>query len=126
MGNGDRRSARIVRRLTAVLLIVPAAGTLSACVGGPSTKEDVCSTFDELGTQLMKGNGVFGNPLFRKVDDLSGVAGRYDGVDLSSDSDALHRIAESDSTTSLEIIRATSRIADVCGHPLSSNEIFGG
>lgn len=117
------RPAGVVRLAVASLLTI---GVLGACASGPSSREDVCGAFDELGAQMMRGNGVFSNPLFHKADHLSDVAGRYEEADLSVDSRALHRIAKSDSTSDLEITQATNRIAAMCGHQLSDAALFGG
>jgi hypothetical protein len=53
------------------------------------------------------------------------VARRYQGADLSADAASLHHIAKSDSTSELEIVRATPRIADLCGHSLDPGDLSG-
>ncbi|MBM7790444.1 hypothetical protein [Tenggerimyces flavus] len=68
---------------------------------------------------------ILGNPLFRKADLLSDVAERYEERDLSADAAALERIADADSTNGNELRNATMGIADLCGHPLGFNRIFG-
>ena len=114
---------RVRSALTAVTL---ATMLVVAGCGGPTTKQEVCDSFDALGTQFMQGNGIFGNPLFHKAEDLAGIAGRYDGEpDLSGDADRLQEIADSDSTSGLELMNATTHIAELCGHPLATNALFG-
>ena len=99
---------------------------LTGCSTQPSTRADVCKTFGELGDQLVRGNGIIGNPLFHKADDLSHVAARYPGQDLSADARALHTLAKADSMNGLQLMNATTHIADLCGHPLGPAGLFGG
>jgi hypothetical protein len=113
-------------RARSALTVVALATMLVAACGGPTTKDEVCDSFDALGTQLLQGNGILGNPLFHKAKALADIAGRYDGdPDLSGDADRLQDIADSDSTSGLELMNATARIAELCGHPLSTNALFG-
>lgn len=105
-------------RRTALCLAVAGAVFVGGCATGPTTKEEVCQEFDELGTQLLQGNGIFGNPLFTKAGVLSNVADRYEERDLSADAAALDRIADADSTSGYELMNATRGIADLCGHQL--------
>lgn len=112
--------------LVGVSALVMAALLPAGCSTGPSTREQVCGSFDALGSQLLQGNGIIGNPLFHKVGNLADVAGRYhDGPDLTADAKALHRIAGSDSTSGTELMQATTHIAALCGHPLATNALFG-
>jgi hypothetical protein len=115
------------RTLVACGLAALTSAALTACSpSGPSTKEEVCSTFDALGKQLVDGNGIIGNPLFHKAEDLANVAGRYDGSpSLATDASALHKIAKSDSTNSAQLMNATTHVASLCGHRLGTNAIFG-
>jgi hypothetical protein len=115
-------STRSVAALAAALFTAVA---LSGCSTQPSTRAQVCTTFGELGDQFVKGNGIIGNPLFHKADDLSDIAGRYAGSDLSADAKALHKLAKSDSVTGLQLMNATSHIAQLCGHPLAVPSLFG-
>lgn len=88
-------------------------------VAGPSSKAEVCQGFEELGQQLLQGNGVIGNPLFHKADDLGDLAEHYEGTaDLSQDAGRLHDIAAADSTSNAELTDATQQVAALCGHPL--------
>jgi hypothetical protein len=103
--------------ITAIILVSP---LFSGCSSEPSTQVEVCTTFGELGAQVLRGNGIFGNPLFHKADELSDVAKRYKGADLSGDAAALHRIAGDDSTSGVELMNATTHIAQLCGHRLLS------
>jgi hypothetical protein len=112
-------------RLTLTALL-SAAVVLVGCSSTPSTKDEICTTFDELGTQIFEGNSIIGNPLFRKTEDLADVAGRYEGEpDLSVDAEALNQIADSDSTSGEELMNATVSVANLCGHPLGVNALFG-
>jgi hypothetical protein len=55
------------------------------------------------------------------------VAGRYSGTpSLAGDAAALDKIAKSDSTSGAELTRATTHIAEMCGHPLGTTILFGG
>jgi hypothetical protein len=113
-------------RVTAVVSLAAAGSLLAGCATGPTDKAQVCAAFDELGTQLMQGNGVFGNPLFTKAEDLADVADRYQGgPSLAGDAAALEEIADSDSTSGAELMSATGSIATLCGHPLAMNALFG-
>jgi hypothetical protein len=86
---------------------------------GPSTTDEVCASFDKLGDSLRNANGLFDNAVFNEAEDLSDLAGRYEGSrDLSADAEALGDIADSSSTNGLELTRATRNIAQLCGHPL--------
>ena len=106
-------------------LLAPAAALLvllaSACSIGPTSKEDVCSSYQHLLNQVPIGNIGFGNPLFTAAGDLASVAGRYNGSDLSADATALQKIADADSTSDLQIINATAHIATLCGKSVFSS-----
>jgi hypothetical protein len=102
---------RFVIAVSAVLLA-------AACSAGPATKEDVCREFDELGTQMLRGNGIIGNPLFHAAESLADTADRYGITDISKDAKRLHEIADSDSTSVAELMSATTQISRLCGHPL--------
>jgi hypothetical protein len=108
-----------MRRAATGFAAISAVVVLAGCTSSPSTQADVCTSFKELGDQWLQGNGIIGNPLFRKADALSHVAGRYRGQDLSVDARALHRIAKSDSVSGQDLMNATTRIANLCGHPLA-------
>jgi hypothetical protein len=107
-------------------LVLAATAVLTACAQSPTNQEQVCASFDELGVQLLEGNGVIGNPLFHKVDRVAGMAERYEGTpSLAADAAALRRIADSDSTSGEELMEASTSIANLCGHPLGLNALFG-
>jgi hypothetical protein len=109
-----------------VALVLCLAGSAAGCVRSPSTKEEVCSTYNELGEQYMQGNGIIGNPLFHKADKLGDVASRYKGEpSLAHDAKALHAIADSDATNGLQLANATTNIAQLCGHTFATNALFG-
>ncbi|MEU6080442.1 molybdenum ABC transporter substrate-binding protein [Streptomyces sp. NPDC047108] len=121
----------MARRHGVFIAAAAAAGLMVAAVGcekvaGPSSKAEVCKGFEELGTQLLQGNGVIGNPLFHKADDLGDLAESYEGTaDLSQDANRLHEIADSDSTSGSELEGATRQVAALCGHPLGLGTGFG-
>ncbi|MDQ0795055.1 molybdenum ABC transporter substrate-binding protein [Streptomyces sp. B1I3] len=100
----------------AALLIL----TTAACGSfGPVGKEEVCTGFDELSAQFVQGNGVIGNPLFRKAEEMADLADRYDGTpDLSEDADGLHKVADSDSMSGQDLAENTTRIAGLCDRPM--------
>ena len=115
------------RSRVALAAAVSAATVLFGCSSTPSTEDEVCAAFDELGMQILEGNGIIGNPLFRKTDELADLTGRYEGPpDLSADAEALREIADSDSTSGQELMNASMGIADLCGHPLGTNALLGG
>ena len=106
----------VVLGLVALFIIVAAFIKLTE---GPSTKAEVCASFDELGDRAIHANGFIDNPVFSQADDLADLAARFEGPpDLSSDADALSRIADADSTNLFELMRATQQIARLCGHGL--------
>jgi hypothetical protein len=123
--SGSPRRVVVRTASSIVLILLPVLGT-SACSSGPTTKAQVCKSFDELGAQLVQGNGVFGNPLFHKAGKLADVADRYeDGDALSSDAAQLHSIASSDSTDINALMNATTNIAALCGAPLGVGALLG-
>ncbi|MCQ4040881.1 molybdenum ABC transporter substrate-binding protein [Streptantibioticus rubrisoli] len=108
-------------RAFAALVLVTATVALAGCGGesGPSSRAEVCRSFDKLGDRMLAANGVFDDPLFHQTGDLAGLTSRYPGPpDLSADAARLHRIAGSNSTTGADLLAATEHIADLCGHPL--------
>ena len=112
---------RTVTTVGVLILVLTTAGC-----GGPTSKADVCTSFNELDEQLLEGNGIIGNPLFRKASTLADVAERYEGTEsLSGDAEELSKIAESDSTNAAQLMNATRHIASLCGHPLGTNSMFG-
>ncbi|MEU0653621.1 molybdenum ABC transporter substrate-binding protein [Streptomyces albogriseolus] len=113
-----------VPRVRHIAVAMAAAGllvaTTAACSMGPTTKEEVCDRYDSLGDRLGIGQ-VFGNPVFSAAGDLADVADRYEGPeDLSTDAQRLESIADSDSTSELELSEATRNVAVLCGHQLGS------
>ncbi|MEU1126691.1 molybdenum ABC transporter substrate-binding protein [Streptomyces sp. NPDC005899] len=101
--------------------------TTTACGGfGPADKEEVCTGFDELNTQFVQGNGVMGNPLFRKTEEMADLADRYEGTpDLSKDAEGLHKVADADSMTGADLAENTTRIAELCDRPVGFGTGFG-
>jgi hypothetical protein len=98
-------------------LLLPLLGACSQ--GGPTTRADLCKEFSTLGHQLLQGNGVIGNPLFRQTKELGSVAKRYpDDEGVQSDGKALVKIGKSDSLSGEDLMNASQHISDVCGHPL--------
>lgn len=116
----------ILSGLTAATTALLLGAALGGCATGPTTKAEVCTAFDDLGNQLFHGNGIIGNPLFHKADELGNLAGRYPGPpDLTADASALHKIADSSSTSGDELEQATAHVANLCGHPLSLAPFLG-
>ncbi|WP_328450370.1 MULTISPECIES: hypothetical protein [unclassified Amycolatopsis] len=100
-------------------VVAVALAGLSGCASGPVDRRALCTGFDELGRTLMTAvGGIFDNAVFSSADDLSDLAERYSGADLSADAAALGKIADSDETSGTELQRATRQTATVCGHPL--------
>jgi hypothetical protein len=110
----------------AIPLGCAAVVVVAGCSSAPSTKSDVCGAFDDVGTQLVQGNGL-GNPLFHKIGELAGAAGRYEGsADLSSDASSLHDLADAHSVSGLDLMEATQNIGSLCGHTFGANAMTGG
>lgn len=114
------------KHLFALALVLTAFATPGCASDGPSTKEQVCNSFNALGEQVAEGNGIFGNPLFHRIGDLGDVASRYPDDGVARDGDSLKKIADADSLTIAELFASTSHIARLCDHPLSTNVLFGG
>ena len=111
-------------RLALTLAALTLTATVAGCATGPADKNELCASFDALGTQLMSGNTI-GNPLFKAADALGDVAERYKATNLSTTAKSLHDIADSDGTDSNELRNATMNIAKICGHPLGLGQGFG-
>jgi hypothetical protein len=109
---------KVVIGLIVLLFVVAGINKLTE---GPSTKAEVCASFDKLGQRLRGANGIFDNAVFSQAGDLAGLAGRYKGTpDLSRDAEALENIADSNATNGFQLMRATQSIARLCGHSLVS------
>jgi len=110
-----------------VLVLAAAVVALaSACSIAPTSKQDVCDEFRELGKELASASGIYANAVFRQAGDLSSVASRYEGGDsLKSDADALDRISDSKETDSGQLRAATGKIAALCGHSLTVTAFTG-
>lgn len=107
-----------MRRMLTVIVVAVA---VTGCSLGPTTKDEVCESFQELGDSVSNANGIFDNAIFSDAGTLSSVAGRYEGGDqLKSDAEALDAIADSKSTTVLALMNATQQIARLCGQQLGS------
>ncbi|HEX4220925.1 MAG TPA: hypothetical protein VHZ97_01040, partial [Pseudonocardiaceae bacterium] len=104
----------LITTTAAALTVLGIAG----CASGPTTRTEVCQQFDDLGQKYLATNGFFGNSVFDEAGDLADTASRYPGPDLSTDANALSQIANTNSTSGLELINATTHIAQLCGHPL--------
>ena len=99
------------------MLVVAVA--LAGCSFGPTTKDEVCESYQELSESVANANGIFDNAIFSDAGTLSSVAGRYEGGDkLKTDAEALDAIADSKSTSVLVLMNATQQIARLCGHQL--------
>jgi hypothetical protein len=98
---------------------VTAVLVLSGCGGGPASKAEVCDSFTQVGTQLLQGNGIIGNPLFSKVKDLGSTAQRYQGdPSVASDGQKLSDLGGGDTLSGGDLMTASANIANLCGHPL--------
>jgi hypothetical protein len=105
-----------MRRVSLMIVVVVA---LAGCSFGPTTKDEVCESYQELGHSVSNANGIFDNAIFSDAGTLSSVAGRYEGgSQLESDAEALDAIADSKSTTVLALMNATQQIAQLCGQQL--------
>jgi hypothetical protein len=105
-----------VLSLSAVVLVFA-----TACSTGPTTKQEVCEAYQELGTEFAGATGVYANGVFREAGDLSSVADRYEGgASLKSDAAALEKISDSKETDARELANATAAISTLCGKSLIS------
>jgi hypothetical protein len=109
--------------LTKILLLTTTAALtalgIAGCATVPTTRTEVCQQFDDLGQKFLASNGFLDNPVFDEAGALADTAGRYPGSpNLSADATTLKQIANSDSTTGLALMDATTHIAQLCGHPL--------
>lgn len=100
--------------ITGVLILT----SMTACASSPTTKAEVCSSFNDLGVQFLKGNGILGNPLFHQISDTGDIAKRYPDAGVQSDGDELGKLGDAESLTGFDLMNATTHIADLCGHPL--------
>lgn len=92
---------------------------LTGCSFGPTTKDEVCESFQDLAHSVSNANGIFDNAIFSDAGTLSSVAGRYEGGEqLKSDAEALDAIADSKSTSVLALMNATQQTARLCGQQL--------
>jgi len=113
-----------MRRILILSALV--AVTTAACSIGPTSKQDVCTAYQELSTEFTSATGVYANGVFREAGDLSSVAGRYEGgTSLKADADALDKISDSKETNAAQLMSATGKIAALCGHSLMAG-VFGG
>lgn len=121
-------SGQFARTGAAVVFVTTAVFSGVGCSSGPTTKEALCEGYDDLSAQLLEGNGLFGNPLFRSAGNLGDLASNYEESGaVQSDGDALGAIADSEETDGGELSDATGAIAQECGKPpLSVNAIIGG
>lgn len=121
------RRARHAARVGATFVVAAAALTLPSCSSGPTTKAELCDSYDELSEQLLEGNGIFGNPLFKAAGKLGRAAENYEGdASVRSAGEALSRIADSDETTGGELSDAAGPIGSHCGRPpLAFNALMG-
>ncbi|MBB4905523.1 hypothetical protein [Actinophytocola algeriensis] len=118
----------MVRRF-AVAACTVAIGVLApgCSLFGPTTKNEVCAEFDELGERYLAADGFIDNLLFIQAGALADVADRYDGTpSLGPDAEALEAISDSDSTDGLELMAATAAIAELCGHVLGRQALIPG
>lgn len=117
---GRPPSSPILRAAGCALAAVTAVAAVSGCGDrGPTMKAEVCDSFTQVGTQLVQGNGIIGNPLFNKVKDLGSTAQRFEGdPGVVSDGRKLADLGGQDSLSGEELMNASTNIANLCGHPL--------
>jgi hypothetical protein len=110
--------------LPALLGCALLVGPLTGCSAKEASKDDVCSTFTELGNQVIAGNGVFDATLLQTAGTLGDQASRFSGQpDLSQDAGRLKDISKLTSTDTPALLDATQHIAQLCGHPLGGRPI---
>lgn len=111
----------LVTAMRRVILMIAVAAALTGCSLGPTTKDEVCESYQELGHSVSKANGIFDNAIFSDAGTLSNVAGRYErGDQLKTDAEALEAISDSKSTTVMALMNATQQIGRLCGQQLVS------
>jgi len=82
----------------------------------PSNTAQLCSAYSDLSQKINQDSGVFDNPVFSAVGNLSGIAARYpDSQAVKDEASQLKSIAAGNSTSVGEISNASTSIAGVCG-----------
>lgn len=109
-----RHNTQVGKLLAAVVGLL----LVCSCSVTPATKSEVCKSFDDLGTQFMQGNGIFGNPLFRQAATTGHIAKRYPDAGVQRDGEELLNLGDADSMSGDQLEGATAHIANLCGHPL--------
>lgn len=108
--------------LAASLMLVVATGCVHSA---PTTKAALCQKFDALGEELLSTHLFSDNAVFRRAGDLADAAERYDAsASVKAEAERIHKIADGDSTSGVQLLNATQAIADVCGHPLGIGNLF--
>jgi hypothetical protein len=113
-------SAPYLRVVACAVAAVTAIAVVSGCgTRGPSTKAEVCDSFTQVGSQLLQGNGIIGNPLFQKVKDLGTTAQRFEGdSNVVSDGQKLTDLGARDTLSGDDLLNASMNISSLCGHPM--------
>lgn len=116
---GQPSSSRAyLRAIAGAASAITAISVLSGC-GGPAAKAEVCESFSQVGTQLLQGNGIIGNPLFNSVKNLGSTAQRFEGdPGVISDGQKLAELGGKDTLSDNDLRNASTNIANLCGHPL--------
>ncbi len=96
------------------LLLLTAVGCAPQ---GPSTQEEVCADYRELGEELLPGR-LLDNTVFWKAKALGRSAARYEASEaVVADGEALIEIGESDQTSTEALDQASAAVASLCGQP---------
>ena len=116
------------RLISSLLALLVSGATITGCFSSePTTRAALCEKFDALGTELMTTHILSDNAVFRRARDVADAAEHYEAASaVKAEAKRIRKIADSDSTSGLELRNATRAVADVCGHPLGFGDLDRG
>lgn len=116
------------RLIASLLALLVSGATVTGCFSSePTTRAALCEKFDALGTELMTTHLLSDNAVFRRARDVADAAEHYEAASaVKAEAKRIRKIADSDSTSGLELLNATRAVADVCGHPLGFGDLDRG
>jgi hypothetical protein len=111
---------RFQRLSSSLLALVVSAAVLTGCFSSePTTKAALCEKFDALGKELLTTHILSDNAVFRRARDMADAAQHYEAAPpVQAEAKRIRKIADSDSTSGVQLLNATQAVEDVCGHPL--------
>jgi hypothetical protein len=111
--------------ISSMLALMVSGATVTGCFSSePTTRAALCEKFDALGTELMTTHLLSDNAVFRRARDVADAAAHYEAAPaVQAEAKRIRKIADSDSTSGVELLNATTAVADVCGHPLGLGDL---